>query len=198
MLRVWIIIEVTLVRGPAGTGKTILALQTALKLYQLGQIDKIYYVRNDPDSDLGSKDLGALPGTKEEKLAPLLGPILDNIYELCSYGKAKYIIDKEIIEVIPFQFLRGRSLMNKFVIADEMQNVPPQGILTLLTRLGRNTRMVLMGDSKQKDTKGRYGDGLNDAWTRLRHVDGVGLVTFGLEDIQRSGIIKDIMIAYDY
>lgn len=188
--------DITIVKGKAGTGKTLLALQTGLKLYQLGEIDKIYYVRNDVGDDLGSKDLGALPGDKEEKLFPLLGPIIDNIYQICSPGKAKYIMEKQIVEVIPFEYLRGRSLKNKFIISDESQNVPPKGILTLLTRMAEGSKLVIIGDPSQKDSRTGYSDGLKDCWLRLRGLPGIGFVELGYQDVQRKTIIVDIMKRY--
>jgi phosphate starvation-inducible PhoH-like protein len=189
--------SITLVSGPSGTGKTLLTLQEALKAYSNGQIKKIYYLRNNCEtSELGSKGRGELPGTILEKALPLLGPIVDNLFEIVSEGKAKYMIEKGVIEPLYYEDLRGRSLISSFVIADEAQSVPPKGVKTLLTRIGRGTKMVLLGDYRQKDTADRYGDGLMDACSRLIGIPGIGIVHFGIEDIQRHGIIKDILIRY--
>ena len=189
---------VTFCKGPAGCGKTILALQQALKALQMRQVDKIYYVRNDIiNRTLGSKIGGALPGDRIEKLEHLLGPIVDNLYELCSPGKAKYILNNDQIEPLNFEQLRGRSLMNKFVIADEVQNVPIIGVKTLLSRIGRESKLVLLGDTDQRDLDYTYTDGLKDAFNRLRGVDGLGFVNMNYDDIQRNSLLKVILQRYD-
>lgn len=185
--------------GAAGTGKTLLALQAALELYQNGDIDKIYYVRLDPERNIfGGKSLGALPGTEVEKLAPLLGPIMDNLLELCSESKAKSLIQQEKIVPVPFEYLRGRSFSHSFIIVDEAQNVPPEGILTAITRKGKNSTMVFIGDSNQKDTTGRFMDGFTDAFNRMASLSCVGFIRFGLEDVQRDEDLIEIMEAYGY
>ena len=187
------------VQGPAGTGKTMLALQTALKALEMREIDKIYYVRNDPYvNKFGGKSLGTLPGEANDKLRYLLGPIQDNLQELCSPGKAKYLIDKGIIEPILFDQLRGRSFNYSFIIVDEAQNAPPEAILTAMTRKGKGSRMVFMGDSCQKDSVGKLEDGLEDAFGRLTNVESVGLLRFGLADVQRDEDLIEILRAYNF
>ena len=191
--------EWTFVQGPAGCGKTLLALQTALKAYEMRTIDKIYYVRNEPANNVfGGKVMGALPGDEKEKLVHLLGPIVDNLYELCSPGKAKYILDKGVVEPLTFELLRGRSFVNSFVIVDEAQNATVEGIITAMTRKGRNSKMVFIGDSRQKDTVVMFKDGLSDAFQRLRGLDCVGMVRFGLKDVKRDPNLHSIMERYGY
>ena len=189
--------QIVIAYGPAGTGKTMFALQTALKQLDMRQIDKIWYVRNDTYNKFASKPMGALPGDAKEKMLPLLGPIMDNLDELCSPGKAKYIIDNNQIEAIPFEFLRGRSLANAFIIVDECQNTTPEAIKMVLTRISRNSQMVLLGDVKQKDSLDRFDDGLKDAIDKLQDLDSVGIVKFGLADVKRSGIVIDILSRYE-
>ena len=189
--------QVVLAHGPAGTGKTLFALQTALKQLDMSIIDKIWYVRNDTYNKFASKPMGALPGDAREKMLPLLGPILDNLDELCSPGKAKYIIDNGQIEAIPFEFLRGRSLANAFIIVDEAQNTTPEAIKMALTRISRNSQMVLIGDTRQKDSLDRFDDGLADAVDKLQGLPSVGIVEFGPQDIKRSAIVADILSRYE-
>lgn len=189
--------QVVIAHGPAGTGKTMFALQTALKQLDMRFIDKIWYVRNDTYNKFASKPMGALPGDAKEKMLPLLGPILDNLDELCSPGKAKYLIDNGQIEAIPFEFLRGRSLANSFIIVDEAQNTTPEAIKMALTRISRNSQMVLIGDTRQKDSLDRFDDGLKDAVDKLYGLESVGIVEFTLADIKRSGIVIDILSRYE-
>lgn len=189
--------QVVIGYGPAGTGKTMFALQTGLKQLATREINKIWYVRNDTYNKFASKPMGALPGDAREKMLPLLGPILDNLDELCSPGKAKYIIDNGQIEAIPFEYLRGRSLANSFIIVDEAQNTTPEAIKMVLTRISRNSQLVLLGDVKQKDSLDRFDDGLADAISKLNGLESVGIVRFGVQDIQRSQIVADILSRYE-
>lgn len=184
---------ITIGLGPAGTGKTLFALQEALKQgYR-----KIYYVRNNCFTDgLGSKGRGELPGTIYEKALPLLGPVADNLFELVAEPKAKYMLEKGIIEPLYYEDLRGRSFKNCFIIADEAQNVASKGIKTLLTRLALGTKLVLIGDCAQKDTDRFIDDGLLDAKNRLDGLSFVGIVQFAKSDIQRNPIIQNILERY--
>ena len=187
---------ITLVIGPPGSGKTLLALQEAIHAHKNGEIDKIYYVRNNPVNKLGSKGIGFLPGTAQEKLAPLVAPIVDNIYQICNKGKADYILGNSIIEGITFEDLRGRSFQRSFIISDESQNCPPIGIYTVLTRIGNESKLVLLGDSHQKDSTDFIDDGLTDAWNRLANIPDIGRVSLGIDDIFRNKLIKDIIKSY--
>ena len=187
---------ITIVSGYPGTGKTLLSLQEGIFMLKNGEIDKIYYVRNDPLNKLGSKGKGYLPGNAQEKMAPLLAPIVDNIYEICNKGKADYIIANNQIEALLFEDLRGRSFNRSFIISDEVQNCPPIGVYTVLTRLGRESKLVLLGDGEQKDSLDRFSDGLTDAWRRLDGIQDIGKVKLDLKDIFRNKLIKDIVKSY--
>lgn len=187
---------ISLIIGPPGCGKTLLALQAAIHAYKDGEVDKIYYVRNNPVNKLGSKGIGFLPGTAQEKLAPLVAPIVDNIYQICNKGKADYILGNGIIEGITFEDLRGRSFQKSFIISDESQNCPPIGIYTVLTRIGNDSKLVLLGDSHQKDSTDSIDDGLTDAWNRLANIPDIGRVSLGIDDIFRNKLIKDIIKSY--
>ncbi|MGL4568604.1 MAG: PhoH family protein [Fusobacteriaceae bacterium] len=188
---------ITICSGCAGTGKTLLALQKGIKLYKEGKISKIYYIRNNCGmADLASKGRGDLPGDVLQKALPLLGPIVDNLFELVAAPKAKYMVEKGVIEPLYYEDLRGRSFANSFLLADEAQSVTPKGILTLLTRIGEGTKLALIGDKSQKDTGREYSDGLSDAIVRLSGMDDLGIIFLTEEDIQRNGILKDIISRY--
>ncbi|MGL4568434.1 MAG: PhoH family protein [Fusobacteriaceae bacterium] len=188
---------ITICSGCAGTGKTLLALQKGLKLYKEGKISKIYYIRNNCGmADLASKGRGDLPGDVLQKALPLLGPIVDNLFELLVDHKAKYMVEKGVIEPLYYEDLRGRSFSNSFLLADEAQSVTPKGILTLLTRIGEGTKLALIGDKSQKDTASNYSDGLSDAIHRLEGMTDLGIIFLNESDIQRHGIIKDIISRY--
>lgn len=188
--------RVVIASGASGVGKTLFALQTGLKLLDQRYIDQIYYIRCDPLNRFGTKALGALPGEMADKLLPLLGPIADNIIELCSPGKAKYIMDNGLIEVIPLEYVRGRSFANSYVIVDELQNFSIEAVKMVLTRISRNTQMVLLGDITQKDSLDRFTNGLADAVQRLDGLNSVGIVKFGISDVLRDPVVKDILMRY--
>ncbi len=188
--------QIVFAHGPAGCGKTMLALQQGLKLLAQHRITKIIYIRIDPVDKLGGLDLGALPGDVDEKMGPLLGPIQDNLDELCSPGKAKYIIDNGQIEAIPIRFLQGRSLANSFIIADESQNISPIAMELILTRLSHGSQMVLIGSNRQKISRDKFNNGLADAISVLGHLPNIGHVELTNADVQREGIVADINEAY--
>jgi phosphate starvation-inducible PhoH-like protein len=189
---------VTIAHGSAGTGKTLLALWTGLSLVAKGDFDKVVYVRSDVGVEF-QRGRGALPGDMSEKIAPLLGPILDNIPVCCrSHGAANYLLDKGIIEPLLLEDIRGRSLNRSFVIVDEVQNFLPIHVKTCLTRVGSESKMVLIGDTKQADLDVfRRENGLVDAVYRLRHLQDVGVLEFHKEDVVRNSVIAHILDRYD-
>lgn len=189
---------VTLCEGSPGTSKTLLALHTSICLLneESSPIEKIFYIR----ANVGiseEKDIGYLPGDKNAKILPLAYPVLDSLINFMSEGNAKYLIESSKIEVLPISMVRGRSFRNSIVIVDECANCSPNTILTLLTRVGENSKMLLLGNSKQKDTVATIKDGLKDAINRLQGLPQVGIVIFKDEDIVRSSVIKDILIRYE-
>jgi phosphate starvation-inducible protein PhoH and related proteins len=183
--------------GPPGTAKTLLSVFVACERLQKRQIDKIYYVKPIVDTP-GEKGIGYLPGSEMEKLEPHIASLRDALGVFMAKGKADYLIDKKIIEFLPIEHLRGRSLHRCMVIADEMQNATSHSVLTILSRLGDNSSIALLGDVIQRDLAGRFGkDGLSDAVKRLSHLDGfVGHVEFGIDDIVRSEFVRSVILAY--
>jgi phosphate starvation-inducible PhoH-like protein len=186
----------SILTGPPGTAKTLLSVYIGCELLQKRQIDKIYYVK--PVVEVaGEAGLGFLPGDLNEKVEPHIGPLKDSLAVFLSKGKSDYLLSKKLIEFMPIDHLRGRSLERSMIIADEMQNATASSVLTLLTRAGNGTRIALLGDVVQRDLKSRYGkDGLSDAFLRLKDNSFVGCVDFGFEDIVRSDFVKSVITAY--
>jgi len=189
---------VTIAVGPAGVGKTLVALWFGLSAIKSRAFNKIIYVR----SDVGcahQRGRGALPGTMEEKMAPLIGPVMDNLSVMTrSQGAADYLLDKKIIEPMMLEDIRGRSLNESLIIFDEAQNTSPDQVKTVLSRGGENSRIIVTGDTKQIDLDVfKSHNGLLDCYHRLSRIDQVGTVQFTKEDIVRNGVIADILAAYE-
>ena len=189
---------VTIAVGPAGVGKTLVALWFGLSAVKSRAFTKIVYVR----SDVGcahQRGRGALPGTMEEKMAPLIGPVMDNLGVMTrSQGAAEYLMDKKIIEPMMLEDIRGRSLNESLIIFDEAQNTSPDQVKTVLSRVGENSRIIVTGDTKQIDLDVfKTNNGLLDCYHRLGNIDNVGTVRFTNNDIVRNGVIADILAAYD-
>jgi phosphate starvation-inducible PhoH-like protein len=186
----------TILTGPPGTAKTLLSIHAACEKLHKREIEKIYYVKPIVSAP-GEQGLGFLPGNLEEKIAPHIMPIRDSLAVFMQKGKADYLLEKKVIEFLPIEHLRGRSLHRCMIIADEMQNATIHSVMTILTRLGDSSNIALLGDVVQRDLAGRFGgDGLSDALTRLRALDEVGHVDFGFNDIVRSGFVKSVIKAY--
>ena len=179
--------------GPAGTGKTLLAVQMGIKLYQEGKIDKIIVTRPAVSVD---EDLGFLPGTLNEKMAPWTRPIFDVLGEYYQQKDIENMLYEGVIEISPLAYMRGRTFKNAYVIADEMQNATQNQMKMLLTRLGENSKMVVTGDLNQAD---RLKDnGLVDfidkiKGHRLSHIDAV---YFDSHDIERHQAVKEVLDIY--
>jgi phosphate starvation-inducible PhoH-like protein len=189
---------VTIAVGPAGVGKTLTALWFGLSAIQSRAFNKIIYVR----SDVGcahQRGRGALPGTMEEKMLPLLGPVLDNLAIICrSPGASQYLLDKKIVDAMLLEDIRGRSLNEALIIFDEAQNTSPDQVKTVLSRVGEHSRIIVTGDTKQIDLDVfKSHNGLLDCYHRLSKIDQVGTVQFTKSDIVRNGVIADILAAYD-
>ncbi len=179
--------------GPAGTGKTFLAAALAVKFLREGKVDKI--VMSRPAVEAGER-LGFLPGTAEEKVDPYLRPLYDCLEMLFSFEEAARLQQSRQIEVVPLAFMRGRTLSNSFLILDEAQNTTITQMKMFLTRIGEQSKMIVVGDSTQKDI-GNDLSGFCDAFRRLESVEGVETVKLGVEDIVRADIVGRIVQAYE-
>ena len=177
--------------GPAGTGKTYVASAFAADLLQSKAIEKIIITR--PNVEVGA-GFGFLPGELEEKYFPYLAPFREVMIERMGLSQYEYALKVESISPQPLAFMRGATFNDAFVILDEAQNCTPQEMKMFLTRIGQNCTVVVDGDPEQCDLHGPSG--LNDAVNRLERVPGVSVVEFTEDDIVRSGLVKDILIAY--
>ena len=189
---------VTIAVGPSGVGKTLVALWWGLEAIKQGELDKIYYLRSDVGCS-HQRGRGALPGTLEEKMAPLVGPVHDNLAVMTrSPGAAEYLLSKHTIEPMMLEDVRGRSFNECLIIFDEAQNSLPENVKTVISRVGENSKVVITGDTKQIDLDVfRHDSGLLDSYHRLANIAGVGRVQFSKSDIVRNGIIADILSAYE-
>lgn len=180
--------------GPAGTGKTYLAVALAVSMMLEGKIDKIILSR--PAVEAG-ENLGFLPGDLKDKVDPYLRPLYDALYEMLPAEQ----VDKKLaigeIEIAPLAFMRGRTLSNAFVILDEAQNTTPMQMKMFLTRLGENSRMVVNGDLSQVDLPRGVISGLKDALDTLENVSSISSVTFSANDVVRHGLVAKIVKAYE-
>lgn len=180
--------------GPAGTGKTYLAVAYASYLYSRGEIEKIILSR--PAVEAG-ENLGYLPGDLKEKVDPYLRPLYDALYDMFPKEKVLKLIDNESIEIAPIAFMRGRTLSNSFVILDEAQNTKTIQMKMFLTRMGQNARMVVTGDLSQIDLPNDEPSGLKDAVGLLDGIKGVSIVSFSDVDIVRHPVVTRIVNAYE-
>lgn len=180
--------------GPAGTGKTYLAVAKAIETMKEGGVRRLVLVR--PAVEAGEK-LGFLPGDFQAKVDPYLRPMHDALSDLLDPRTRVRWLESEVVEVCPLAYMRGRTLNQAFVILDEAQNTTVQQMLMFLTRLGEGSRMVVTGDPSQVDLPGNIRSGLGDALRRLDNVDGVGISRLGTGDIVRHQVVGRIVSAYD-
>ena len=180
--------------GPAGTGKTLLAVQAAVKLFKEGKVDKIIVTRPAVSVD---EDLGFLPGTLEQKMAPWTRPIFDVLREYFDAKQIEGMIEEGIIEIAPLAFMRGRTLDKAFVILDEAQNTTVAQMKMFLTRMGERSKMVVSGDATQQDLPRGVTSGLRDAIRRLGKIDAIGIVKLQASDIVRHRLVQKIVEAYE-
>jgi phosphate starvation-inducible protein PhoH and related proteins len=180
--------------GPAGTGKTYLAMAMGVSALFRSEVRRIILTR--PAVEAGEK-LGFLPGDLVEKVNPYLRPLYDALYDLVPFDKAERMVHKNVIEVAPLAFMRGRTLSDAFVILDEAQNTSPAQMKMFLTRLGMNSRAVITGDPTQIDLGPGMKSGLNHALDVLTGIEGIGVVHFSDADVVRHPLVSEIVVAYE-
>ena len=180
--------------GPAGTGKTFIAVAKAVSSLQEGKIKKIILSR--PAVEAGEK-LGFLPGDLKEKVDPFLRPIYDALYEMLPYDQVEKKISNNVIEIAPIAFMRGRTLEDCFIILDEAQNTTKTQMKMFLTRLGRNSQMVIVGDSTQIDLVSKDDSGFIYASEKLTKINDIGFITLQEKDVVRHDVVRKIINAYE-
>lgn len=185
---------ITIAVGPAGTGKTYLAVALAASAYKAKQIDKIILTR--PAVEAGEK-LGFLPGDLQEKVNPYLRPLYDGLQEMFGLESYQKLIERGAIEVAPLAYMRGRTLSNAFIILDEAQNTTREQMKMFLTRLGENSRMVVTGDLTQTDLPEGKKSGLREAVGILKNIEGISVTALTEKDVVRHPLVQAIVKAYE-
>ncbi|HEY1495201.1 MAG TPA: PhoH family protein [Candidatus Solibacter sp.] len=180
--------------GPAGTGKTYLAVAMAISALINKQVSRIVLTR--PAVEAGER-LGFLPGTLQEKIDPYLRPLYDALYDMLDSERVEKLLERNVIEVAPIAFMRGRTLNDSFIILDEAQNCTPEQMKMVLTRLGFNSKMVVNGDITQIDLPNARRSGLIEATDVLRGVEGITFVQFDDKDVVRHTLVQRMVKAYD-
>jgi phosphate starvation-inducible PhoH-like protein len=186
--------KIIVASGPAGTGKTLFATEFGVKYFLLGIYEKLIFTRPSVSVD---EELGFLPGTLEEKMAPWVRPIYDVLYTFMSPKEVQDLMDEKIIEIAPLGFMRGRTFKNAWIVADEMQNSTISQMKMLLTRLGENSRLVITGDLEQNDIVGKM-NGMDDFLTKFkgRRSSSISSFEFDRTDIQREEVVKEVLDIY--
>ncbi|NLH17726.1 MAG: PhoH family protein [Phycisphaerae bacterium] len=186
--------DLTICTGPAGTGKTYLAVAVAVSMLKKKQVRKLVLAR--PAVEAGEK-LGFLPGDLHAKVNPYLRPLFDSLEDMMEFGQMRKFMEMDIIEVVPLAFMRGRTLNEAAILCDEAQNTVPSQMLMFLTRMGRGSKMIITGDITQVDLEPGQTSGLIDARRKLQNIPGIGFVELGEKDIVRHRLVQDIVFAYD-
>ena len=180
--------------GPAGTGKTYLAVAMAVKAFKSKEVTRIILTR--PAVEAGEK-LGFLPGDLQNKVDPYLRPLYDGLYDMLGAETFQKLLEKQTIEVAPLAYMRGRTLDDAFIILDEAQNTSPEQMKMFLTRMGTGSKVVVTGDITQIDLPDKARSGLVDALNVLKNVEGIGRVFFSEKDVVRHRLVQQIVKAYD-
>ena len=186
--------DVVFAIGPAGTGKTYVAVALAVRALKNKEIKRIVITR--PAVEAG-ENLGFLPGDLQEKIDPYLRPVYDALDDMIPSEKLKYYRENRIIEIAPLAYMRGRTLNNAFVLLDEAQNTTPMQLKMFLTRLGQNSKLIINGDRTQVDLKPNQKSGLDEAMQVLKNVKGIGIIELNDKDVIRHAVVKEIIKAYE-
>ena len=186
--------DVTFSIGPAGTGKTFMAVAFAVSASTSKEVDRIVLCR--PAVEAG-ENLGFLPGDLKEKVDPYLAPFYDSLGEMISISKYKPLIADKVIEIIPLAFMRGRTLNNAFMILDEAQNATKTQMKMFLTRLGNNSKAIITGDTTQIDLPNNVKSGLVEVVDLLKNIDGIGFAHLTSKDVVRHKLVREIIDAYE-
>lgn len=186
--------EIVLSIGPAGTGKTYLAVAAALNALLKNEVDKIILTR--PAVEAGEA-LGFLPGDLTEKILPYLRPLYDAMYEMIGVAETTILLEKKIIEIAPLAYMRGRTLSNSYIILDEAQNTTHEQMMMCLTRLGDRSRMIITGDITQVDLPKSKTSGLKEAIQALADIEGIKIFYFENKDVVRHPLVQKIIEAYE-
>lgn len=181
-------------KGPAGCGKTYLAVAMAVNALRSEQVRRIVLVR--PAVEAGEK-LGFLPGDMLAKVNPFLRPLLDAMNDMLNFEQVRLYMENDVVEIVPLAFMRGRTLNDTFIILDEAQNTTVTQMKMFLTRMGEGSKIVVTGDATQTDLPDNVMSGFNDAMARLQGIQGVTLVELRGEDIVRHRLVREIVKAYD-
>lgn len=187
--------KIVVATGPAGTGKTLFATEYGVRYFMRGTIEKIIFTRPSVAVD---EDMGYLPGTLEEKMAPWVRPIYDILYTFMSVKEVTELLEEKKIEIAPLGYMRGRTFKNAWIIADEMQNSTVSQMKMLLTRIGENSRIVITGDLQQHD-RGEIMNGLEDFLNKFRgrRSSSITSIEFQSDDIQREEVVKEVLDIYE-
>ena len=180
--------------GPAGTGKTYISVALAVRALKNKQVKKLIITR--PAVEAG-ENLGFLPGDLKEKIDPYLRPIYDSLNDMIPFEKLKFYMEREIIEIAPLAYMRGRTLNNAFILLDEAQNTTPMQMKMFLTRMGPDSKMIVTGDATQVDLPSRQNSGLKEAIRILDNVKGIGVIELNEKDVVRHKLVRDIIEAYN-
>lgn len=186
--------DIVLSVGPAGTGKTYIAVAFAIAALENSEVDRIVLCR--PAVEAG-ESLGFLPGDLKEKVDPYLTPLYDALGDIMPKSKLKKVLSDGTIEIVPLAYMRGRTLNNAFMILDEAQNATPMQMKMFLTRLGVNSKAIITGDITQVDLPSKTDSGLIQVVKILKGIDGIGFVKLTESDVVRHKLVKDIILAYD-
>jgi phosphate starvation-inducible PhoH-like protein len=186
--------KIIVVSGPAGTGKTLFATEFGVRNFLLGNVERLVFTRPSVSVD---EDLGYLPGSLEEKMAPWVRPIYDVLYQFVSPNEVKQYMEDKIVEIAPLGFMRGRTFKNTWIVADEMQNSTVSQMKMLLTRLGENSRLIITGDLEQFDKPNEI-NGLEDFLNKFKGKRSSSITSFQFErdDIQREDVVKEVLDIY--